>query len=88
MSPATDDPVGCACFGAASQEPIGPSALVRNAFLMLLAVGALAAGAPGNPGLAALVLVSVMVVMGIAALAIIDLAVARVPLWRIDRGGP
>ncbi len=78
---------GCACFGGTAREPISAVAIVRNGFLMILALGALFSDGAGNPGLAATVLVSVGVLIGVAVLSVVDLYVKDVPLWRIDRGG-
>ena len=65
-----DDGVRCACFGSASSEPVSWVQIVRNGFLA--AAAAIASGAtPHIPSLAA-----VLTTAGIAAIALLVLALA------------
>ena len=65
-----DDGVRCACFGSASSEPVSWVQVVRNGFLA--AAAAVASGAtPRVPSLAA-----VLTTAGIAAIALLVLALA------------
>lgn len=65
--------VGCGCFGAAADRPVGLQDLVRNAGLIGLALAATATATLVRPSLAALVLATVVTLVAVLVAAIAEL---------------
>lgn len=80
-------PVPCACFGAASVEPVGPPDLVRNGVLLLAAGAAAAVGEPTAPGLAEIMVVTSVVAIGAMAAGLVRLRGDLGAVWATDLPG-
>lgn len=79
--------VGCGCFGAADDRPVGAPDIVRNLGLLALAGLAATTTTLVRPGLDALVLAGVVVLLALVAAALIELRDRIGPLWRLPEPG-
>lgn len=67
----------CACFGAISNAPLGPSTIVRNVLFFVLAATSLLAERPVSPTALEIVVVVIALVIGVGLVRFADIVSKR-----------
>jgi len=67
----------CACFGAISNAPLGPSTIVRNVLFFVLAATSLLATKPVSPSVVDVVVVVIALLIGVGLVRFTDIVIER-----------